>query len=229
VRQRRGSALFLSSAATLAFGTYTIPVYEIYKVGEDLHWKQGLDYFRQYGLSLSIVPHWNNQDGGDELDTSRCYIGRERFERLLAMLPPAHPLVGIDEHTALVIDFADGCCRVLGNDSVTLLQDGTVEQFQTGSSFPLGRLGAWEIPAGHAGLPQEVWEEALAAEAAKEAASQAEAEPPAEVESLAQARVEARAAQDWERADSLREQIAALGWQVMDTRDGSRILRKADG
>ena len=36
------------------------------------------------------------------LDTSRCYLGQERFGRLLAMLPddPARRIVGIDEHLA---------------------------------------------------------------------------------------------------------------------------------
>ena len=41
-RHRMGTALVLSSAATLAFGRFTIPVYEIYKVGQDPYWENGL-------------------------------------------------------------------------------------------------------------------------------------------------------------------------------------------
>ena len=44
-RHRLGAAMVLASAATIAVGAYSLPVYEIYKVGEDLHWKKGLDLF----------------------------------------------------------------------------------------------------------------------------------------------------------------------------------------
>ena len=37
-RHRLGAALALASAATIAAGAWALPVYEIYKVGEDTHW-----------------------------------------------------------------------------------------------------------------------------------------------------------------------------------------------
>ena len=107
-RHRLGGTLFLSSSAPISFGAYTLPVYEIYKAGLDLHWIDGLNFFGAFGLSLSFVTHWNNRDGGDELDTSCCYIGWERFNQLLPNLPQDHTLVGIDEHTALTLDFMQG-------------------------------------------------------------------------------------------------------------------------
>ncbi|MFZ1400306.1 MAG: hypothetical protein WAS33_25610, partial [Candidatus Promineifilaceae bacterium] len=120
-RQRLGATLFLSSSAVLAFSAQTMPVYEIYKVGEDLHWKTGLNFTGDYGLPLIVIPHWNNSDGGSELDTSHCYLGTERFERLRQMLAPGYKIVGIDEHTSLILDFAAGQCHVKGNGGVTLL------------------------------------------------------------------------------------------------------------
>ena len=39
---------------------------------------------------------------------------------------------------------------------------------------------------------------------------------PAEVRSLLEERTEARVARDWDRADALRDRIAALGWEVQD-------------
>ncbi|MCA9972250.1 MAG: hypothetical protein KC425_18640, partial [Anaerolineales bacterium] len=141
-RHRSGAALFLSSSATLAFSVQTMPVYEIYKVGEDLHWKKGLDFFGAYGLPLVVIPHWNNGDGGDELDTSRCYLGRARFERLLALLPPGQTVVGIDEHTSLILDFAAGECLVMGLGGVTVLRDGETRLFETGQQFALDVLAA---------------------------------------------------------------------------------------
>lgn len=40
-----------------------------------------------FGLCLVVVPHWNNSEGGAELDTRRCFIGLERWEQLQALLP----------------------------------------------------------------------------------------------------------------------------------------------
>jgi len=53
--------LIFASAAAIAVSRHALPVYEIFKVGEDLHWKLGLDLFGQYGLDLTIVTQWNNR------------------------------------------------------------------------------------------------------------------------------------------------------------------------
>jgi hypothetical protein len=223
-RQRRGGTLFLSSSATLTFGAYTLPVYEIYKVGEDLHWKAGLNFFSFYGLALTIISHWNNKDGGDELDTSRCYMGRRRFNELLKMLPPDQTIVGIDEHTAVVIDFVQGYCHVRGKDTVTILRNDKAQVFQTGSSFPLDILGEWHIPEGYAGIEQSIWEQAIQVEKERETEKLVTPEPSEEVLSLTNARSEARVNEDWVTADALREQVAALGWLIKDTPDGSELI-----
>ncbi|MCU0489120.1 MAG: hypothetical protein MUE67_09235 [Anaerolineales bacterium] len=123
-RHRLGAALVLASAATIALSTYALPVYEIYKVGEDLHWKPGLDFFGSYGLPLVFIPHWNNNDGGEELDTSRCFMGQARFARLMALLPPDLTVVGIDEKTALILDISAGRGQVSGLGGVTLIHTG---------------------------------------------------------------------------------------------------------
>ena len=48
---------------------------------------------------------------------------------------------------------------------------------------------------------------------------------PQQVEELLAARAAARAAKEWKKSDELRDQIAALGWTVKDTKDGQKILR----
>ena len=222
-RQRRGSILFLSSSAPLSFGAFTLPVYEIYKAGLDLHWVEGLDFFCAYGLQVSFISHWNNTDGGDELDTSRCYIGQARFNQLLEWLPADHTIVGIDEHTAIIMDFLEGCCYVSGNDTVTILRADETHVHQDGDRFPMDTLGAWQIPEGPAGIPGPVWEAALQAEAERKTERQIQPEPPPEVLSLFKAREAARASQDWTKADSLRDQVAALGWLIKDTPEGSQL------
>ncbi|MFZ4716735.1 MAG: cysteine--tRNA ligase [Chthoniobacterales bacterium] len=48
---------------------------------------------------------------------------------------------------------------------------------------------------------------------------------PQEVEELLAGRAAARAAKEWKKSDDLRDQIAALGWTVKDTKDGQRISK----
>jgi len=123
-RHRLGAALALASAATVAFSACSLPVYEIYKAGEDIHWNQGLDFFKFYGLQPVFIPHWNNHEGGAELDTSRCFMGQERFVQLMEILPECMTVIGLDEKTALIMDPSRRECRVSGLGHVTLLHTG---------------------------------------------------------------------------------------------------------
>lgn len=223
-RHRLGASLMLASSATLAFSTQTIPVYEIYKVGQDLHWQNGLDFFGTYGLSLVVVPHWNNTDGGEDLDTSRCYLGRERFGRLLEMLPDGMTIVGLDEHTALVMDFEAGTGLVMGNGRVTIQRNGDTHHFTTDETFALDKLGSWHVPQLDATVPADVWQAALEKEQALAEAAANSPTPSAGVLALVGARTAAREARDWTRADKLRDEIAAAGWQVNDTPDGPELI-----
>jgi hypothetical protein len=220
-RHRVGATLVLSSAAVISASAWALPVYEIYKAGQDLHWQPGLDLFGAYGLKLVFVPHWNNTEGGEELDTSRCFMGRSRFERLQAMLPPGATVVGIDEHTALALDLGlDGAAEVMGAGSVTVLRAGAVRRFASGGRFPLTDLGPFLRPEPADGLPQEVWSEALTAHEAGASPLQT----PSEVCALAAERQAARERGDWAAADLLRGRIQALGWQVQDTPEGPHCI-----
>jgi cysteinyl-tRNA synthetase len=53
-----------------------------------------------------------------------------------------------------------------------------------------------------------------------------EAEAPEDVEQIASEREAARAARDFERADRLRDQLAERGWEIRDTPDGARLVRR---
>ncbi len=167
----------LSSATTLAASSFTLPVYELYKVGADLHWQPGLDLFADFGLSLLLVSHWNNNDGGATLDTSRCYIGQERFSALLDLLPadPKRTLIGIDEKTALCLDFGAGRAEVVGAGGVSLIRAENEARYEHGTHFGLELLGDFRLPEDGAGLPAALWQEATT----RAAAAQAESETPA--------------------------------------------------
>jgi hypothetical protein len=216
-RHRLGAAIVLASAGAIAASSQALPVYEIYKVGDDLHWCPGLDLFGPYGLSLAIVSHWDNKEGGAELDTSRGFVGRARFERLFAMLPQDVVVVGIDEHTALTLDLVAASCQVMGRGGVTICHGKKGQCFSDGDTFPITELGPFRMPELRTGIPAEVWQQVQAAQ------GEAAAGPTAEVLALVKEREAARSRRDWATADKLRERLAALGWQVRDTPDGSDL------
>ena len=54
----------------------------------------------------------------------------------------------------------------------------------------------------------------------------AKAEVPAEVQALLDARAAARAAKNWAESDRLRDEIAAAGWTVKDSKDGQTVTKK---
>jgi hypothetical protein len=219
-RHRMGAAVVFASAAAVAAGAYALPVYEIYKVGEDLFWHSGLDFLARFGLAPTFIPHWNNTEGGAELDTSHCYMGRARFTELLNLLPANATIVGLDEHTALIVDLAGGACRVMGLGEVTLLNAGETRRFVAGTTFDLAELGAWQMPA----PDDDIHPDMLALIRGVQGEQPASSEPPPEVQTLAEQRAAARVSEDWETADRLRDQIAALGWKVRDTREGSALV-----
>ncbi len=55
---------------------------------------------------------------------------------------------------------------------------------------------------------------------------EAEAEAPEELQRLAGERDEARAARDFARADDIRDELAAAGWEIRDTPEGARLVRR---
>lgn len=221
-RHRLGAALAFSSASVIALSTLALPVYEIYKVGEDFHWKPGLDFFAPYGLPFVFIPHWNNNDGGDELDTSRCFMGQARFEPMLEMLPGDQIVVGIDEHTALWIDCSKQCCQVTGLGTVTILQEGQKQILTKGDTLPFSDLMDCGDLDPTDGIPDEIWE--IAQNALNEE-SNGEPAPQQQVLDLLEQRQSARERKDWGVADDLRDRITALGWEVLDTPDGPVVKK----
>jgi cysteinyl-tRNA synthetase len=57
--------------------------------------------------------------------------------------------------------------------------------------------------------------------------SEAEIVVPPKVAQFAKEREKARREKNWKRSDELRDEIAALGWEVRDTKDGPKLTRHA--
>lgn len=220
-RHRAGATLIFASAATIAIGAHALPVYEIFKVGEDIHVKDGLNLFADYNLPVSFIPHWNNAEGGADVDTSRCFVGRERFDIWRAMLPAGQTIVGLDEHTGIIIDFEKKNCRISGVSSVTICDGKETRIFPSGKECEMDALGTFEMPDADDGIspaaldflrntPEPKLDSAL----------------PAEVLKLADDRQQTRTEKDFAASDRLRDEIAALGWEVRDTPDGQELVKK---
>ena len=134
-RIEEGLCLVAASAAALTVGKFTLPVYEIYKVGQPLHWVEGMDLLGHFNLNWVVIPHWNNAEGGTH-DTRFCYMGKSRFLELEALLPKDIGILGLDEHTACLIDFKNKDIRIRGIGGVTLRRQGMERKFHKGDPLP---------------------------------------------------------------------------------------------
>jgi hypothetical protein len=145
-----GGILTMASAAALTVGVATIPVYEVYKVGADPAWLEGLDLLGPAtGLRAAVVPHYDNAEGGNH-DTRYCYMGERRLRVLERALPGGAFILGVDGHTALVLDLERGTAAVFGLGGATVRVDGRSTVFPSGSEVSIDALGqaARQLAAG---------------------------------------------------------------------------------
>jgi len=146
---KQGGCLVAASAAALTVGRSTLPVYEIYKVGSELHWMEGMDILGRFGINCVVVPHWNNAEGGTH-DTRFCYMGEPRFKQLAGMLPEDVSVLGLDEHTACIINLAKKEVVIRGVGRMTLQRGNAEITFTKGDCFALDVLrGADDGAAWH--------------------------------------------------------------------------------
>jgi hypothetical protein len=222
-RVRAGATLITSSAAAAASSELTIPVYEIYKAGLPAHWLRGMNLLGTIlGLRVAIVPHWNNAEGATH-DTSRCFIGDVKLRELERSLPAGVAVLGIDEHTALSIDFATESVAVHGKGAVTIRIPGSGETaLHSGASESitsfLARFPDVSAPSAATALPiteiaSDITPLAPLAPSARDLIAPA-------VDRLIALRAAARAEKRYSDADAIRDAIEALGVELIDQADG---------
>jgi cyanophycinase-like exopeptidase len=135
----RGGTLTFASAAALTLGSHAVPVYEIYKVGEDPRWLAGLDVLGAIGLPVAVIPHYDNAEGGTH-DTRFCYLGERRLAAIEPDLPAGTFVLGIDSHTALVLDLEADAGSVEGLGGVTVRVAGRSERIPAGERVSRAEL-----------------------------------------------------------------------------------------
>jgi hypothetical protein len=218
-RLASGAHLVFASAAAIAVGRYALPVYEVYKVGEQPHWVDGLDLLGPYGLELAIVPHWNNMEGGTH-DTRYCFMGEPRLRILEPLLPASARILGIDEYTACILDLDAREVRVMGAGQVTIRCQGCGLYYPAGACFSLDQMGELaELPQSRppADNPQEASGEVGASGDVWPIGPDDEAEALAHlVDLIVWARSQLREARQWELADEIRDRLSGLGILLED-------------
>jgi hypothetical protein len=140
---------------------------------------------------------------------------------LLSLLDDKVTVVGIDEHTALIVDPERESCSVVGRGGVTLVRAGLEEIHPSRSTFPLTELGNVRWPPAEEGIPGDIWREVVEHQLEKTE----EGALPQAVASVVKLRAAARHRQDWDCADALRERLATLGYRVVDTPAGPQLER----
>ena len=135
----RSGALVFASAAVVTLGDWALPVYEIYKVGEDPRWEPGIGLMnRILGWRCAVIPHYDNREGGTH-DTRFCYVGGRRLGQIEADLGDGF-ILGVDEHTALVLDLDAGTAWVGGRSAVTLRVAGVEDVVPNGARLSIAEI-----------------------------------------------------------------------------------------
>ena len=92
-----------------------------------------------------MVPHFDNAEGGNH-DTRFCYMGERRLRSLEDQLPAGVSILGVDSHTALILDLDQRTAKVAGLGGVTVRVGGRATVFPSGSEVAIDTLA--EVAAG---------------------------------------------------------------------------------
>jgi hypothetical protein len=236
---RDGGVLCFASAAALTLGYVTVPVYEIYKVGSAAHWLPGLDVLAMAGIRGAVIPHYDNAEGGN-YDTRFCYLGEDRLIELERQIPDETGILGVDEHTAGIIDLEHDTLTVMGKGGVYWRRNGETRTFESGTVTPLSELQSFQpeevrpadeptreegevevlVALAEKGGPEAIDAIASLARLAR-TGSGVQIDPSDLVNGLLDLRVNARDAKDFDLADRIRDVLVTSGIEVMDAPDGS--------
>jgi hypothetical protein len=241
-----GGILCLASAAAETLGVFSAPIYEIYKAGAAPYWLDGLNLMATAGLNCVVIPHFDNKEGGN-YDTGCCYLGERRLVLLESELPEGVATLGIDEHTALIIDLERDTLQVLGKSHGYWRLAGQSRVLENGSTTPLDELRTLQsmkdpvktdtVVIASTDQPRDLAQRALdggpgAVEALAQlvllSATGGEGfiDPTSLVEGVLAARDNARAAGHYQLADELRDALVQAGIDVQDSPEGVTWSRR---
>jgi peptidase E len=240
-----GGTLCFSSAAAFTLGAFTAPVYEIYKVGEEPHWLNGLNVLAGLGLACVVVPHFDNNEG-ENYDTRYCYLGERRLLHLESQLPEGVAILGVDEHTALLLDLEGDTLEVLGRAHGYWRQPGETRVLANATTTPLSELRTLKPSRPPTPANPQIQPTSRPLELAQIAANGGESglealaqlvqlattggegyiDPTPLVDAILAARVSARLSGQYHLADQLRDLLLDSNFDVRDGPDGTTWSRR---
>ena len=199
---KSGVVMAFASAAALTLGRYVIPVYEIYKVGDLQGLNEGLNVLDFLGKDTVIVPHFNNQEGGDH-DTSHCFIGKKRFNNLIDGLDVI--TIGIDEHTSLTFDLDKSIINVRGLGNVYFISREGEICLKNGDSMDIKNINSNYIPK----LVEKKEDLIMENDPIRDSVN-------IDIESLLEIRSVARNSKMYEISDKIRDLLIRYGIEIED-------------
>tara|TARA_B100000902_G_C27316269_1_gene921510 strand:- start:2413 stop:3432 length:1020 start_codon:yes stop_codon:yes gene_type:complete len=209
-----GVVMAFASAAALTLGKYVIPVYEIYKVGQNENLNDGLNVLDFLGKDTVIVPHFNNQEGGDH-DTSYCFIGKKRFDKLIDGLDVV--AIGIEEHTSLTFDLNKSTMDVRGLGNVHFISRDGEFCLKNGESMEIKQINKNYVP--------KKLSNDIGIDSPKSINNSDIVE--LSIDSLLEIRRSARESKMYQIADNIRDLLITKGIEIIDN-DGKTSWKKLD-
>ncbi len=122
-------------------------------MGAAPYWADGLDLLTRFlDLPVAVIPHYDNAEGGT-YDTRFCYLGEDRLHALEGELPDSAAVLGVDEHTAVIVDLVSKTVEVSGVGHLTVRRQARNERIPSGTTLTIDELGA--IVAGVRHVPMD--------------------------------------------------------------------------
>ncbi len=116
-----------------------MPVYEVYKVGEDPRWVPGLDLLAASGSPWRSSPTTTTPRAAPTTPGSATWA-RSAWPGSKSELPDGAFVLGVDEHTALCLDLDAREAEVAGHGGVTVRVQGRSVRIESGQTMALGHI-----------------------------------------------------------------------------------------
>src|SRR5439155_9506959 len=88
-----------------------------------------------------------NAEGGTH-DTRYSYLGERRLAQMEDQLPADVFILGVDEHTACILDLDADTATVTGLGAVTIRRHGHSTRFESGSTVAIEAWRTGDLPSG---------------------------------------------------------------------------------
>src|SRR5437773_207442 len=89
--------------------------------------------------NVALIPHYDNAEGG-RYDTRHCYLGERRLAVMERDLPADAAVLGVDEHTAVLVDLRTSDVEIRGRGGMTVRRSGHSVVLPAGTRLSVAEL-----------------------------------------------------------------------------------------